>query len=200
MHVTRITLILVLSLGLSLQAGAASTTKPPDRYEVEVLIFQNYLDYLEGQELWTQDTVDKKLPGIDQARDSGAQPDPNSDLSKAAEALEAGGDYLILTHRRWEQEAEPRSTAKWMRVGNPNLFESDLIGTIRFYQGRYLHIELELLFRDRSVAMVSSTAGVVALPQVYRISEHRRIRNLEVNYFDHPKFGALVQVTPIQTW
>ncbi len=200
MHVTRITLILVLSLGLSLQAGAASTTKPPDRYEVEVLIFQNYLDYLEGQELWTQDTVDKKLPGIDQARDSGAQPDPNSDLSKAAEALEAGGDYLILTHRRWEQEAEPRSTAKWMRVGNPNLFESDLIGTMRFYQGRYLHIELELLFRDRSVAMVSSTAGVVALPQVYRISEHRRIRNLEVNYFDHPKFGALVQVTPIQTW
>ena len=200
MHVTRITLILVLSLGLSLQAGAASTTKPPDRYEVEVLIFQNYLDYLEGQELWTQDTVDKKLPGIDQARDSGAQPDPNSDLSKAAEALEAGGDYLILTHRRWEQEAEPRSTAKWMRVGNPNLFESDLIGTMRFYQGRYLHIELELLFRDRSVAMVSSTEGVVALPQVYRISEHRRIRNLEVNYFDHPKFGALVQVTPIQTW
>lgn len=200
MYVTRIALILVLSLGLSLQAGAASTTKPPDRYEVEVLIFQNYLDYLEGQELWTQDTVDKKLPGIDQARDSGAQPDPNSDLSKAAEALEAGGDYLILTHRRWEQEAEPRSTAKWMRVGNANLFESDLIGTMRFYQGRYLHIELELLFRDRSVAMVSSTAGVVALPQVYRISEHRRIRNLEVNYFDHPKFGALVQVTPIQTW
>jgi len=200
MYVTRIALILVLSLGLSLQAGAASTTKPPDRYEVEVLIFQNYLDYLEGQELWTQDTVDKKLPGIDQARDSGAQPDPNSDLSKAAEALEAGGDYLILTHRRWEQEAEPRSTAKWMRVGNPNLFESDLIGTMRFYQGRYLHIELELLFRDRSVAVVSSTAGVVALPQVYRISEHRRIRNLEVNYFDHPKFGALVQVTPIQTW
>ena len=200
MYVTRIALILVLSLGLSLQAGAASTTKPPDRYAVEVLIFQNYLDYLEGQELWTQDTVDKKLPGIDQARDSGAQPDPNSDLSKAAEALEAGGDYLILTHRRWEQEAEPRSTAKWMRVGNPNLFESDLIGTMRFYQGRYLHIELELLFRDRSVAMVSSTAGVVALPQVYRISEHRRIRNLEVNYFDHPKFGALVQVTPIQTW
>ncbi len=200
MYVTRTALILVLSLGLSLQASAASTTKPPDRYEVEVLIFQNYLDYLEGQELWTQDTVDKKLPGIDQARDSGAQPDPNSDLSKAAQALEAGGDYLILTHRRWEQEAEPRATAKWMRVGNPNSFESDLIGTMRFYQGRYLHIELELLFRDRSVAMVSSTAGVVALPQVYRISEHRRIRNLEVNYFDHPKFGALVQVTPIQTW
>ncbi len=200
MYVTRIALILALSLGLSLQTSAVSTTKPPDRYEVEVLVFQNYLDYLEGQELWTQDTVDKKLPGVDQARDSGAQPDPNSDLSKAAEALEAGGDYLILTHKRWEQEAEPRSTAKWMRVGNPNSFESDLIGTMRFYQGRYLHVELELLFRDRSVAMVSSTEGVVALPQVYRISEQRRIRSLEVNYFDHPKFGALVQVTPIQTW
>ncbi len=200
MYITRIASILALSLGLSLQASAASTTKPPDRYEVEVLIFQNYLDYLEGQELWMQDTVDKELPGIDKARDSGARPGPNSDLSKAAKALEAGGDYVILTHKRWEQNAEPRSTAKWMRVGNPNSFESDLIGTMRFYQGRYLHIELELLFRDRSVVTVSSTDGVVALPQVYRISEHRRIRSLEVNYFDHPKFGALVQVTPIQTW
>ena len=200
MYLTRIALILALSLGLSLQAGAASTTKPPNRYEIEVLVFQNYLDYLEGQELWTQDTVDKELPGIEKARNSGAQPDRNSDLSKAAEALEAGGDYLILTHKRWEQETEPRSTAKWMRVGNPNSFESDLIGTMRFYQGRYLHIELELLFRDRSVTMVSSTDGGIALPQVYRISEHRRIRSLEVNYFDHPKFGVLVQVTPIQTW
>ena len=200
MYITRIALVLALSLGLSLQASAASTTKPPDRYEIEVLIFQNYLAYLEGQELWTQDTVDKKLPGIDEARNSGARPNPKSDLSKAATALEAGGDYIILTHKRWEQEAEPRSTAKWMRVGNPNSFESNLIGTMRFYQGRYLHIELELLFRDRSVATVSSTDGAVALPQVYRISEHRRIRSLEVNYFDHPKLGALVQVTPLQTW
>jgi hypothetical protein len=56
------------------------------------------------------------------------------------------------------------------------------------------------LFRDRSVVAVSSTDGAVALPQVYRISERRRVRNLEINYFDHPKFGALVQVTPIQTW
>ncbi len=200
MYITRIALIIALSLGLSLQASATSTTKPPDRYEVEVLVFQSYLDYLEGQELWTQDTVDRKLPGIEEARDSGAQPDLDSDLSKAATALEAGGDYIILAHKRWEQEAEPRSTAKWMRVGSPNSFESDLTGTMRFYQGRYLHIELELLFLDRSVGMVSSTDGVIALPQVYRISEHRRVRSLEVNYFDHPKFGALVQVTPTQTW
>lgn len=200
MYITRIATIFALSLGLSLQASAASTTKPPDRYEVEVVIFQNYLDYLEGQELWTHDTVDKELPGIDEARDSGTRPDPGSDLSKAATTLEAGGDYIILTHKRWEQKAEPRSSAKWMRVGNPNSFESDLIGTMRFYQGRYLHVELELLFRDRSVVAASSADGVVALPQVYRISERRRVRRLEVNYFDHPKFGALVQVTPIQTW
>ena len=200
MYITRTALILALVLGLSLQASATSTTKPPDLYEVEVLVFQSYLDYLEGQELWTQDTVDRELPGIEEARDSGAQPNPDSDLSKAATALEAGGDYIILAHKRWEQEAQPRPTAKWMRVGNPNSFESDLIGTMKFYQSRYLHIELELLFRDRSSTMVSSTDGAVAVPNVYRISEHRRVRSLEVNYFDHPNFGALVQVTPTQSW
>lgn len=198
MYITRITLILVLSLGLSLPASAASTTKPPERYEVEVVVFQSYLDYLEGQELWTQDTVDKKLPGIEEARDSGGRPAADSDLSKAAKTLEAGGDYIILSHKRWEQNAEPRSSAKWMRVGDPNSFESDLIGTMRFYQGRYLHIELELLFRDPRVVTVSSAEGVAAMPQVYRISETRRIRSLEVNYFDHPKFGALVHVAPIR--
>ncbi len=156
MYVTRIALILVLSLGLSLQASAASTTKPPDRYEVEVLVFQNYLDYLEGQELWTQDTVDKKLPGIDQARDSGARPDPNSDLSKAAEALEAGGDYLILTHRRWEQEAESRSTAKWMRVGNPNSFESAVSSKYRTLMFERVALIRELEFSLSAIGRMRS--------------------------------------------
>ncbi len=198
MYITRITLSLALSLGLSLHASAVSTTKPPDRYEVEVLIFQNYLEYLEGQELWTRDTVDTKLPGIEEAHDSGIRPNPDSDLSKAATTLEAGGDYIILAHKRWEQNAEPRSSAKWMQVGNPTSFESNLIGTMRFYQGRYLHIELELLFRDPRLVTVSSTQGVASMPQIYRISETRRIRSLEVNYFDHPKFGALVQIRPIR--
>jgi hypothetical protein len=31
---------------------------------------------------------------------------------------------------------------------------------------------------------------------VYRLNESRRIKVSETHYFDHPKFGALVRVSP----
>jgi hypothetical protein len=34
---------------------------------------------------------------------------------------------------------------------------------------------------------------------VYRLNERRRVKLSETHYFDHPKFGALVRVSPAKT-
>lgn len=198
MRLSRIATILALFLMVPLQVPAASPTKATDRYEIEVLIFRNDLAYLEGEELWTRDTVDTKLPTIDEAIEMRGRLVPDSVLSKAAVTLQAGRGYRVIAHKRWVQNAESRSTAKWVRVKNTNKRESDLDGTLRFYQGRYLHVELELLFRDSAVGVVSFVRGNNPTAQIYRISEHRRVRNRQVNYFDHPKFGALVRVALVE--
>lgn len=33
--------------------------------------------------------------------------------------------------------------------------------------------------------------------QLYRISEHRRIRSNELHYLDHPRFGMIIKVSPV---
>ncbi|MFQ6022879.1 MAG: CsiV family protein [Acidiferrobacterales bacterium] len=196
MRLTQISALAALVLTGTVEA--ASPTTSPELYELEILIFQTNLSYLEGEELWTQDVVDTKLPGIAKAVNVGNIPTPDSKLSKAAITLEADGNYRVLVHRRWQQEAKPRSEADWVHIRTLTTGQPELEGTLRFYQGRYLHVNIELLFREsnlRSLALVSAEDSV---PRVYRISEHRRIRGRDVNYVDHPKFGALVQVTPVE--
>lgn len=197
MRWNRVLALAALFLTSTVQA-ASSTTNSPDLYQIEILVFQNQLSYLEGEELWTEDVVDTELPGITEAVTIGSRPAPASDLSKAAITLEADGNYRVLVHRLWQQPANPRSEAKWVHIKSFSLGTPELEGTLRFYQGRYLHVDIELLFRETSAGSFSLIQPDSAVPKVYRVSEHRRIRGREVNYFDHPKFGALVRVTPVE--
>jgi hypothetical protein len=70
--------------------------------------------------------------------------------------------------------------------------------------GRYLHVALDLLYRHpamRTDGMNADGQPIEAMRtalQGYRLNETRRIKLGEVHYFDHPAFGALVLVAPIE--
>lgn len=191
-------IVTLLCLMLPVLALGQWSTTSDDLFEIEVLVFQNHLAYLEGEELWTSDTVNTELPGLAEAIDVRNELKGDSAVAKAAITLEADGHYRVLIHKRWLQTAEPRSEAKWIRVSDPNVANQNLEGTLRFYQGRYLHVDLELLYRDTGTGGSSPVELSSASPQIFRISEHRRIRSGEVHYFDHPKFGAMVRVAPVE--
>jgi hypothetical protein len=196
--VKRVIIIVLLCLVPAFSAWAASSAKNRDLYEVEVVIFQTKLAYLEGEELWARDIVNTKLPGLTDAVTVKDVPSIDSPLWKAAGTLEADAEYHVLLRKRWLQSAEPRSKTKWVyltnaRTGDPLQLE----GTIRLYQSRYLHVDIELLLREGGVREASAGKSTDTLPYVYRISEQRRIRAGKINYFDHPKFGALVWVAPV---
>jgi hypothetical protein len=57
---------------------------------------------------------------------------------------------------------------------------------------RHLHLDVNLLFRDAATA--SAPGGSL----VYRLSEQRKLKSQETHYFDHPKFGVLVRVMPLE--
>ncbi|MEE8267063.1 MAG: CsiV family protein, partial [Acidiferrobacterales bacterium] len=71
-------------------------------------------------------------------------------------------------------------------------------GVLRFYQSRYLHVDVDLLLREAATRRVASADSSALGIRIYRISARRRIRSGHVNYFDHPKFGALVRVAPVE--
>ncbi len=45
---------------------------------------------------------------------------------------------------------------------------------------------------------LEATGELVSPPVYYRISEDRILRNGEVRYYDHPKFGLLAKVTRVE--
>ena len=160
-------------------AAPAATT-----FDIEVLVFENRLPELDGGELWTRDNKRAVISDVAEAVNAEAAPSDNT-LDLAAAALEREGHYHVLVHRRWRQNVEEKSATKPVRLRSS---DNQLDGALRFYLSRYLYVDLDLGLLDK-------TAGATELN--YRISDHRRVKTQDLNYFDHPKFGALVRITPV---
>lgn len=181
-----------------LSASPALVGAPPparEFYHVEVVVFQANLPYLEGEELWTRDVVNTKLPGVDKAVELPDTPAVDSRLWAVAGTLETDRDYHVLLRKRWLSPADTQADAKRIYLRGRNAEGWELEGTLRFYQSRFLHADVELLLREPLPRRTRDDTDVV--PKAYRISEHRRIRSGQIDYFDHPRFGALLLVSPV---
>lgn len=85
-------------------------------------------------------------------------------------------------------------------TGNPDPRAPRFSGTVKLALGQYLHVALDLFYRKEMsrVGSVDASGKEVLTShnalQSFHLSEIRRIKGGEVNYFDHPVFGALVLV------
>ena len=61
---------------------------------------------------------------------------------------------------------------------------SPIYGTVTVSRGRYLHVDLDLVYQDDSGR--------------FRFTSHRRMRSNEIHYMDHPMFGVLILITPLE--
>jgi hypothetical protein len=172
----------------TLQAAPAAT----NMYEIEVVVFENRLSDLEGGELWTRGMEKPANAEKNEAVGAGEKPPADSPLSAASTALEKSGRHHVLAHLRWQQSAEAKSVSKPVKISN---VEGGLDGSLRFYLSRFLILDLNLGLREmQSGGIFSGVSEKDAT--VYRLNEPRRIKVSETQYFDHPKFGALVRVSP----
>jgi Peptidoglycan-binding protein, CsiV len=175
-------------------AAEAAPTPAPNTYDVEVIVFQNQMPDLEGGEIWRNNPEQPASPDMDQAVAIGEAPGPDAFLSPAADALEKSGRHHVLAHLHWQQTAEAKSASKAVKISGPN---GQLDGTLRFYLSRYLLVDLNLALQETPSVGIFGV-GEQAGPVVYHLNEYRRVRLLETHYFDHPKFGALVRVSPVK--
>ncbi len=202
-----ITFVALLLLPSSL-ALAVSATVSGALYEVEVLVFKNLLPDLEGNEMWTAPALADDPSGdgemktevqdtVNEVYVTGNFPAENSRLSTAAEMLAAHSDYEILMHKKWVQNAEAKSTSKLLQIASGPQSETQLDGAIRFYVSRFFHLAVEIGLKELDAVFPATGDGGEAA-QVYQILEDRRIKTEDINYFDHPKFGVLVQVNAVK--
>ena len=99
----------------------------------------------------------------------------------------------FLTGRlRWRDNIEIIDSLSWYQpLANQNQYtfhydeKKDLSLYLNIYKSRYLHIDLK--------AFIGNLENDVEIKEF--ISEDRRIKNTEINYFDHPSLGVIVRAT-----
>ena len=77
-------------------------------------------------------------------------------------------------------------------------------GTVRLRKSRFLHLDVDFAYfpdtlQQPDLEMPAQAAGHRRFPADYvRLRESRRIKPDDLNYFDHPLFGLVVEVSRIE--
>jgi hypothetical protein len=125
-------------------------------------------------------------------------PPERLELGNEYRRLENLSAYRPLVHAAWIQPGLPDEQTKPFDLASIGVLNPS--GTIRVYVSRFLHIVLDLTYRDGTSA--ASRASADELTELhfaprYRLVTERQARSGELHYFDHPAFGVLVKVTPV---
>ncbi len=171
-----------LSIVLALAAAGAHAAPEEKQYLIEAVVFEQHNASLSEDEAWNPPQPNANLPQAQTPEDGLA---PDSKLAPNVANLEKDPNYRVLALRHWTQAGGERNTTKPMRIQ-----AGELDGTIQFYVSRFLHADVDLTLGGGTDANG---------PVRYALSEQRRLKSLETNYFDHPKFGVLLRVTPVKT-
>jgi len=179
---------IVLLFGFGLISALPARAAPADKestYEIEIVVFENRLPELIGDEMLARD-ADARVKKLETAVTPEAAVSEPYLQPTITSLLDQAGHYRVLAHQHWQQTIDAKTVAKPVRVTATN--PAELEGTIRFFMSRHLHLDVDLLFRD-------ATTGSGSV--VYRLSEQRKLKSQETHYFDHPRLGVLVRVMPL---
>jgi len=137
-------------------------------------------------------------------------------LGDAARQFELLDAYETIMHLGWSQATYPEEETKPIELrvlGEP---PDGLDGTFSLYLSRYLHLVVNLALDAKDEIDVAVPADdplfsfgdhrlpnddrfeLAPQPVRYLIQENRIVRNGELRYFDHPKFGVLAKITRVE--
>lgn len=195
----------LIAVALLFGCGGISAQETPQSYEVELLIFRLYRP-TSSPENWTLATASRTpssggseaettitaLPKESTALSDTGFPAlaPNQlRLTGVAESLRKSKHYQPLAHFGWTQPSFPLGSAPRLSLQHylPGFLPEGvaLSGEVSLARGtRLLHLTLDLTYQ--------APDGMR-----YVLRETRRMRSTERHYLDHPYFGVIALVTPI---
>ena len=184
--------VILLAVTVAVALGAALISLPvvsaSAGYLVEIIVFENESPDDAGEH-WRASEGEPSLQGAIELGNNNAGitefgPD-QSTLTDTLNSLSASGRYRVLAHKIWKQPGYSRDTAKAVRI---NSVAGRLDGTVRLEGGYYLTLYVDLAYYPRTGI---GTAGAI------RLTQRRRVRKEEIQYFDHPRYGVLAVVRSI---
>ena len=212
---TRIASLRALTLALAASLLAAATPPAPTEeaaaaapepasagpvYNVEIIVFRA-AGALGGAENWSAEAGARYIAGDESASAStqvgrfvAALPPAVWQLNELENRLRSSGTYVPVAHAAWSQTASSWGTRAGFTMQRLGISVPGLSGTVFLERGQFLHVGMSLTY-----AMPSPPPGLGAAPgTVFTLNESRRVKFYERNYFDHPAFGVIALVTPVQ--
>jgi hypothetical protein len=171
-------------------------------YNIEIIVFRAAVA-LGDAETWSAEAGARSIiAGDESTSGSAAQvghfiallPPSAWQLTELENRLRASGTYVPVAHAAWSQTASSWGTRAGFAVQRLGLNVQGLTGTVFLERGQFLHIGMSLTY-----AMPAPPPGLGAAPDTpFTLNESRRVRFYERSYFDHPAFGVIALVTPLQ--
>lgn len=174
-------------------------------YSVEYIVFENLTTADYNQEPWLGNITAIPDTAIRPQFQSGTNADWISMRALRPDELSLGGvrralrqstAYQVLEHEGWLQQESDEDLVQPVHVmisGQNNAVD----GTIAFRRERFLHLDVDLTLSDGAASAVPGTYDAAPISR-FRLQQTRRIQSNKLNYFDHPKFGVLVKVMPLE--
>ena len=190
----RLPLLLFAVLASLLPGAWAQNAGNQNVYTIEVIVFRNQSG-AGGPEDWGAkavargpDTPDSPVTG----RFVQAIPAAQFQLNDIAAKLRNTSNYQPIAHFAWQQTASSWGSRAGFTVQKLAGSVPGLSGVIFLERGTYLHLGMSLNYQTQN-----PPAGLAAPPgTVFNLSESRRVKFFERNYYDHPAFGVIALVTP----
>ena len=180
--------------GLIPASGVRAQTPSATVYTVELIVFRN-LSGQGGAEDWSVKPVARRPDQPDSpvtGRFVASVPASQFQLNDVANRLRNSSNYQPIAHFAWQQTASSWGSGAGFTVAKVGGNVPGLSGIIFLEAGTYLHLGMTLNYQSSNPpAGLGASAG-----QVFMMSESRRVKRYERNYFDHPAFGVIALVTP----
>jgi hypothetical protein len=176
------TLAIALSLAPATISAAAATAG--GSYQIEIIVFQ--LLSPTGAEDLSAPAEGRGFSGVYQSSD----PPPKVlrtliagqlQMGGLASRLRSSGNYKIIVHAGWVQTATAWNRHSGLPLAMAGVDVPGLAGSVYLERGQLLHLGFNLTYDNG---------------HTYTLSELRRIKFNEKNYFDHPAFGVIALVSP----
>jgi hypothetical protein len=167
--------IVLAMLGLLLSSLPVASQQSPSRYDVEIVVFR--IAGTAGAE-----DLNVVSPPINATGGMQLTPTTQRRLTDEASRLRAAGGYQILAHTAWTQAPAAWNSRHGVSTAQLGLEDSGISGTVFIERGQYLHLGFDLRVDQGG--------------HIYTISEVRRVRPGETQYFDHPSVGILALISP----
>jgi len=148
-------------------------------FQVELIVFEQSAP---TTELFEQ--VDTKIAPVKRyaSVESGTKT-----MSSQYSRLSRADSYRPFYYESWQIQAKSNRVSLPIHISS---HEQNLEGWIKIQRGSLLHVVADLEY--------SPSSPDESEDLIYRIAEKRRVLLNEVHFLDHPYFGVLVKVSPVE--